>query len=502
MVDGRVVISARDLQGVLDALPERVALFRLDDLMVLYGNIAKAADHELTPEQLIGRSLSEVLSLEDAAALRAHLESLGTQHPEIFETVNHQGRLVEWVDQLVAGEDGPNVLSVGRDVTRHRQLAEEHRTTDARFRASMDEAPIGMALLDLDGRIFRANRALCELVGRDESELLTLTSLDITHPDDVALDQEYGRHLLAGERAPVTIEKRFVRPDGSIVWGLLKTSVVRDDSGQPDHLVGQVIDVTERREYEASLERLAADERSVADRLLELDDLKASFIAAVSHEMRTPLTALQGFSHLLHQRRHGLSEAELDRITERLARNAERLGDLLGDLLDLDAMAGERAQTRSADADLAEVVARTVEQASLDGRTLLTQLRPTRIPLDTPKVERIVTSLLSNAIRHTPDATTIWVEVRADGSGGRLTVADDGPGIADDLKRSLFDPFVKGPSPAASSSGSGIGLTLVSRFAQLHGGRAWVTDRQGGGTEVHVWFPAAAPSSNGHGPTL
>lgn len=500
MADDRVVISARDLQGILDALPERVALFRLDDLVVLYGNTAKAADYGLTPEQLTGRSLSEVLSLADTADLRAHLASLDTRHPETFEAVNHQDRVIEWVDRLVGGEDGPNVLSVGRDVTRNRRLAEEHRTTEARFRASMDEAPIGMALLDLDGRIFRANRALCELVGREESDLLTLTSLDITHPDDVALDQEYGRHLLAGDVTPVTIEKRFVRPDGSIVWGLLKTSVVRDHSGQPDHLVGQVIDVTERREHEASLERLAADERSVADRLLELDDLKASFIAAVSHEMRTPLTALQGFSQLLQHRRHELSDAELDQITERLARNAERLGALLGDLLDLDAMTGEPPRTRSADADLAEVVARAVEQAPTDGRALLTQLRPTRLPLDTPKVARIVTSLLSNAVRHTPDGTTIWVEVRADGSGGRLTVADDGPGITDDLKRSLFDPFAKGPSPAASSSGSGIGLTLVSRFAELHAGRAWVTDREGGGAEVHVWFPAATSSSDWDGP--
>jgi len=92
---------------------------------------------------------------------------------------------------------------------------------------------------------------------------------------------------------------------------------------------------------------------------------------------------------------------------------------------------------------------------------------------------------------HTPEGTTIWVAVDHDGHGARLTVADDGPGIADDLKDSRFDPFVKGPSPAAQAGGSGIGLTMVARAAALHGGRAWITDRDGGGTAVHVWLPGA-----------
>jgi two-component system, sensor histidine kinase len=492
--DEREIGAADELRTVLDALPEQVVLFRADDLVVTYCNEAKAAAYGLAPRELVGRSLAEILPAAETDELRRHVRSLAGGRRSVTRTMSHEGRTLEWIDQLVTGtDDEPRVLSVGRDVSEHRRLVEERREFDARFQVAMGEAPIGMALVDLEGRILEVNAALCAMVDRSADELVTLTTFDITHPDDVALDYEYGQRLLAGEEDAGTIEKRYLTPDGRVVWGLLKTSVVRGVDGEPAYLLGQVVDITERVAREAELARVADNERAVADRLRELDEMKDAFITAVSHEMRTPLTSLQGFAELLKHRRSDLADDTVADIIDRLHHNARRLSELLGDLLDLEPLTGGQAFVpRLVEADLALVVARAIEQAPIADGRVVTELEPVTVPLDRGKIERIVTSLLSNAVLHTPDGTPIWVRVHSDGAGARLTVADDGPGIAQGLRHAIFDPFVKGGTPAARAGGTGIGLALVARFAELHAGRAWVGDREGGGAEVSVWLPAAA----------
>jgi signal transduction histidine kinase len=110
------------------------------------------------------------------------------------------------------------------------------------------------------------------------------------------------------------------------------------------------------------------------------------------------------------------------------------------------------------------------------------------VSVDAPKVERMLENLLSNAARHTPPGARIWLRVRPEAGGVLLLVEDEGPGIPDDLKESVFEAFRRGPT--ASGPGSGIGLSLVARFAELHGGRAWVEDRPGGGASFRVFLPS------------
>jgi signal transduction histidine kinase len=111
---------------------------------------------------------------------------------------------------------------------------------------------------------------------------------------------------------------------------------------------------------------------------------------------------------------------------------------------------------------------------------------PLPADVDPPKVERIVENLLSNASRHTPSDRRIWARVERTDDGILLTVEDEGDGVPDDLKDAIFEPFRQGPGPATASPGVGVGLSLVARFAELHGGRAWVEDRPGGGASFMV----------------
>jgi len=119
------------------------------------------------------------------------------------------------------------------------------------------EAPIGMAIVAPEGRILRANRALCDLLGYPEGELLGLTFHEITHPEDLEKDVALLRETLAGGRRRYEVQKRYVRADGEVVWTLLSAALVSDASGRPLHFISHIQDVTERRELELRLQRLA-----------------------------------------------------------------------------------------------------------------------------------------------------------------------------------------------------------------------------------------------------
>jgi signal transduction histidine kinase len=111
------------------------------------------------------------------------------------------------------------------------------------------------------------------------------------------------------------------------------------------------------------------------------------------------------------------------------------------------------------------------------------------VAVDASKVERIVENLLANAAKHTPAGTTIWVRVAPESEGVLIAVEDDGPGVPEAHRDRIFEPFSRGPDAPQHSPGVGIGLSLVARFAELHGGRAWVTDRPGGGASFRVYLP-------------
>ena len=153
--------------------------------------------------------------------------------------------------------------------------------------------------------------------------------------------------------------------------------------------------------------------------------------------------------------------------------------------------------------DVGAVVRRVLSESELipDAR-LRADVRPVMVRADASKVERIVENLLANTVRHTPSTATIWVSVAATDEGALLAVEDDGAGVAEDLRETIFEPFQQGPDAPRHSPGVGVGLTLVRRFAELHGGRAWVEDREGGGASFRVLLPFEPPETAAAGAGL
>lgn len=243
--------------------------------------------------------------------------------------------------------------------------------------------------------------------------------------------------------------------------------------------------------------RAAEVEHRALGELQSVDEMKTAFLHAVSHELRTPLTAILGTAVTLERGADvGLSLEEEQLLLTRLAANARKLDRLLSDLLDLDRLDRGAIHPRRAAVDVGALVRRVVDELSVPSqRQVSVSARPVTVAVESAQVERIVENLVLNALRHTSEDAPVWVRVEPSGGGVLIAVEDAGPGVPDGIKQAIFEPFSRGRHAVAHAPGVGIGLSLVTRFARLHGGRAWVQDRPGGGSSFRVWLPAGDPAS-------
>jgi PAS domain S-box-containing protein len=326
----------------------------------------------------------------------------------------------------------------------------------------------------------------------------------LVHPEDA------DRVAAACERTnqtgePFVAEYRMCTRAGEVRWVRDEAVLVRGGDGRPLFWQGILTDVSAThltaarlaealdREQEAA-HRLAAAlerERAAAEHLRAVDEMKTTFLQAVSHDLRTPLTTVLGISLTLERRAAGLPADDVADLLRRLSTSARKLDGLLADLLDLDRLARGTLSPRRQVVDVGGLTRRVVDDAGVAAEhTVVVDAPPVAIAVDAPKVERIVENLVVNAARHTAAGTTIWVCVQPQPDGGvLLLVEDEGPGVPAELREQIFQPFRKGRNVADYAPGSGIGLALVARFASLHGGRAWVEDRPGGGASFRVLLP-------------
>jgi signal transduction histidine kinase len=183
-------------------------------------------------------------------------------------------------------------------------------------------------------------------------------------------------------------------------------------------------------------------------------------------------------------------------MARRIAANARKLDRMVTDLLDLDRLARGIVEPKRRATDVGALVGRIAEDSDLmsQGRVEV-DADEAVVDVDAAKVERIVENLLANTARHTPAGTPVRMAVERLDGGVLIVVEDRGPGVPEELREAIFEPFRQGPGAPEHSPGVGVGLTLVRRFAELHGGRAWVQERDGGGASFRVFLPSVDPKA-------
>jgi two-component system, cell cycle sensor histidine kinase and response regulator CckA len=413
---------------------------------------------------------------------------LGLTHVEPGKTFTDEDlKLLQHFAEVASiALDNAQLYDAAQEEIAERKAAESTLVFQAQLLSKVQSALIAT---DATGAVTYWNAFAESLYGWAADEAIGQNVVDLVVPTDRPGKRFEGlARALRGERWSNELEQR--RKDQSTFTALVTVSPIYDEAGTLVGTMGVSLDVSERKRAERSLVAAFEREKEISQQLRDLDEMKNTFLHAVSHELRTPLATVLGFALTLERQNANLSPEDTQDIVRRLAINARKLDQLLSDLLDLDRLARGIVEPQRHPTDVGALVRRVVESSEVLGeRPIRVDADMVVIALDGPKVERIVENLLANAGRHTPPGTKVWVRVRAEDGGVLLAVEDEGPGVPETLRRSIFEPFRQGPGALPNSPGVGVGLSLVTKFAELHGGRAWVEEREGGGASFRVFLP-------------
>ncbi|KQP64603.1 sensor histidine kinase [Nocardioides sp. Leaf285] len=361
---------------------------------------------------------------------------------------------------------------------------------EQRWRMTMDSSPLGMALLSVEGRFLRVNRALCALLGRDAESLRALASSDVVHPDDAAVAAVESARCLTGEQESSRLLQRWRHAAGHHVWVEVTAAVVREDDGTPIHVVAHVEDVSAQMQDRARLEHLLGE---LATRTTELErsnqDLE-QVAAVASHDLRGPLTVLTGWLEILDHEYAGSLGPRGRELLRRADQASGRMMDLLDALLRHARVGGHVVERQHVALDdvLDQVV---VDLGDTAARGLVRRdLAAPTVRADPALLRQLLQNLLGNAVKfRSPDrAPRVVVTSAVTPQGHELAVVDNGRGIAASQRARVLDMF--GRDDSDPDHGHGIGLATCARIASLHGGRLLVEDTPGGGTTVRMTLPS------------
>ncbi|ROR92795.1 ATP-binding protein [Nocardioides aurantiacus] len=290
------------------------------------------------------------------------------------------------------------------------------------------------------------------------------------------------------------------RGDDARVLRMIVSPLPDADGAEAGYLM-TAEDVTEREAAQRLLVQTLEHQRVAVARLQELERVKGDFVSTVSHELRTPITSIIGYTEVLEDGMVGeLSAAQLD-IVDRVDRNGRRLLLLVEDLLTLSQIETSRLEIQPETIDLREVMrgAHDAVTASLAQRLLDVTLTLPAVPVhhegDPRQLERMVTNLLTNAVKFTPDGGEVQIGLRAEAGQSVITVADTGIGIPEEEQQQLFTRFFRSSTATEQAiPGTGLGLTIARAIVALHGGTVSIASRDGHGTTVRVQLPPGVPT--------
>jgi signal transduction histidine kinase len=295
----------------------------------------------------------------------------------------------------------------------------------------------------------------------------------------------------ASQQALIAGAQDFVTKPFNNAEVLLRTRNLLETRFLYTTLRGSIIRQTSDREREERRLTLAlVSEQEAVARLRLRDGLKDILLQTVSHDLRNPITAVLTMTSMLTADAQGAQPLSVEMrlaIIGKVELSARQMDRLLKDLLDSDPM--RKVSNAYQVCDVGELVRRVLAEVGLGADHLVvTDIASITVGVDPVHVERIVENLLTNARQHVAPGIPIWVKTAGLDDGVLISVEDAGSGITSEAAKTIFEPFQRGSD--AGSPGLGLGLSLVSRFAQLHNGRAWVEDRPGGGASFHVFLPS------------
>jgi len=482
------------LTSVLDSLEHPFLVINIDDFTIdminstaWRGKLAKGAKcYEISH-----RKVRPCNDLEHPCPLD-HIKRTG--HPMVVEHIHYdqQGniRYVEVHGYPLFDEKGKliKMIEYCLDVTIRKQTELALKENEKRFRATFEQAAVGVAHVAPDGRFIRINQRFCDIAGYSRKEMRERTFQDITHPDDLDADLNYVKQMLAGDISNYSMEKRYVRKDGTFVWINHTVSLLWDDSGEPKFFISVVEDITERRRAQEQA-RLRQTELLHVSRLNTIGEMASS----LAHELNQPLCAILGRSELcLQSVKNGIENREqFNENLETIAMQAELAGNIIRRIRSFI----KKQDSHRGSVDINDLVRETLNFIDVDIRhndikvnVEFSEHLP-KVTADAVQIEQVLINLLRNALEAMTDIDVekriLTINTSMDsGNSVKVIVHDTGCGLRSEVKEQLFNPFF-----TTKSKGLGIGLSISHSIIEAHKGEIWVKSNSDCGSTFGFTLP-------------
>ncbi len=470
--DGRIVYLSRTYRGMF-LLPE--------------GEVIGRSCFDLYPEDIAGRYVE---NMRAAAKAGGPVECI---EPGIRRD-GSEGQFLVYKFPLT-DPGGPLIGGVAVDITAQREAERRLLEQEERYRLLAEANPIGIVHATMSGAILFCNEAYCRITGylKDDFTSGRVGWATITPPEWLAVDEARIAEAKAkGFCEPY--EKEYTRKDGTrvpVVVGFAFLDEVQEQAA------AFILDVSAQKRAEAERERLV-------EQLKDADRRKTEFLMMLAHELRNPLAAVDNATTVL---KLSAEPENLAFARDIIVRQTRQFARLIDDLLDVSRITSGKIRLRREPCDAGTILKQAVEATMplIDerGHRLEIEFEEGTLPLqaDATRVGQIVINLLTNAAKYSEDGGRIRLGGKREGDHVVITVADEGVGIPPDKLPEMFELFAQGErSIARSEGGLGLGLTIVQRLAEMHGGSVSArSDGPGMGSTFTVRIPAATPAAQANG---
>ncbi|WP_236142256.1 AAA family ATPase [Nostoc sp. CMAA1605] len=436
-------------------------------------------------------------------AIEQSIENLSLIREE-FRIISYTGE-IKWIQAAAQPQIYPDDLmiwdSVVIDITEQRAALHERKQaeialaeSETKFRGLVEGVTDVIWSAETDGTLSYLSPQFQTMFGLNPADYVGKVFLDLIHPDDLEGMLGSMRRIVEQGEKILNQEFRHLCQDGRYLWVTVNAAPIYDAEGHIIRHQGIIRDISDRKKHEEQLEKTNAE-------LIRATRLKDEFLATMSHELRTPLNAILGMTEGLQDEIFGeVNEKQLKALNT-IEHSGNHLLELINEVLDLSKIASGQIQLNRANTAIIPLCQQSLEFIKPQAAKKSIQIE-SKLPIDLPKfyiderrICQVLINLLNNAVKFTPESGSITLEVIFPSATKgqnylQIAITDTGIGIAPEHFQKVFEPFIQIDSKLNRNyEGTGLGLALVKRIVELHGGEVTLTSELGVGSCFAIYLP-------------